>query len=645
MNKKLLLLGASALAAAAAMATAGAASAQTQIYGAGSTLVAPYMRQAEDCYGVPTGLVNQGGYPYLANETVNNVSPFYYSAGTGFNCGTQHVDGSVQLNYNATGSGNGIAGFFGHDPVTYWGDTIVGTSPSPWPSVQYGASDASLNGSDVAHYNCVGGSDCTEGSAGSHTLQHIIGTTSSTVAGTVAGDGGINYANPTGQFGAMIQFPLLVAPVAIAYSGTYKEVADSTGHVTYYKFKIHKPNKDTSGGLLLDMPTVCAIFNGQITNWNDAALKALNGGVSLQDPTDPAGAAGWASTGLPIELVGRSDSSGTTSIFVRALAAQCGTTGVNYTEGGDNYTYNNNYPAAGSKTLFGLNSGSLGPVFVKGAANNGAGDLTVPVAGQFTIAKGNDGVANYVAFRMTPPASTTYTQGRITYIGPDYALPAVLNTGQNTYGINVADIFYNTKTLEPTGPNALKAFGTGTTAYLPPQSNSGGVYENGTVGHLPAATSFGLRSHPEDWALPISTTVSYEGAPAVANSLAAPTTVGAYPIVGTTVGFFYTCYNDSSSPISTDLKAFLTWYTLNTANNRLVMDPTVGLLVKAGLSPLPAAWLKAIDATFLTPTVSAKTNTFGTNSLSLNIRAAGAAAILNNGRSYQGQCASVTPGA
>ena len=55
-----------------------------------------------------------------------------------------------------------------------------------------------------------------------------------------------------------------------------------------------------SGGLRLDQDAYCRIWNGQITNWNDARLKALNGNVSLQDPQDVAdnGVAGWNSTGV-----------------------------------------------------------------------------------------------------------------------------------------------------------------------------------------------------------------------------------------------------------------------------------------------------------------------------------------------------------
>jgi phosphate transport system substrate-binding protein len=59
-------------------------------------------------------------------------------------------------------------------------------------------------------------------------------------------------------------------------------------------------------GLRLDQETLAGIFLGTLTTWNDPALVALNPGIQL-----PA---------LPVSVVHRSDSSGTTSIFTGYLA-------------------------------------------------------------------------------------------------------------------------------------------------------------------------------------------------------------------------------------------------------------------------------------------------------------------------------------
>ena len=62
-----------------------------------------------------------------------------------------------------------------------------------------------------------------------------------------------------------------------------------------------------TGHLKLDGPTISAIYQGQITNWNDSKIAALNPGVSLPN--------------IPIVTVHRSDSSGDTFLFSSFLTA------------------------------------------------------------------------------------------------------------------------------------------------------------------------------------------------------------------------------------------------------------------------------------------------------------------------------------
>lgn len=64
-------------------------------------------------------------------------------------------------------------------------------------------------------------------------------------------------------------------------------------------------NLDGVESLKLDSDTLAAIFLGEITQWNDAKIAALNEGVALPDTA--------------IQVVHRSDSSGTTSIFTGYL--------------------------------------------------------------------------------------------------------------------------------------------------------------------------------------------------------------------------------------------------------------------------------------------------------------------------------------
>ncbi len=82
--------------------------------------------------------------------------------------------------------------------------------------------------------------------------------------------------------GPIVQIPLVQAPVTVVYN-----------------------LPGVPSGLKFDGSTLGKIFSGGITSWNDPAIAALNPGVSLPN--------------LPIAVVHRSDSSGTTAIFTDFL--------------------------------------------------------------------------------------------------------------------------------------------------------------------------------------------------------------------------------------------------------------------------------------------------------------------------------------
>jgi phosphate transport system substrate-binding protein len=511
------------------------------IYGAGSSLVAPYFRQAMDCYGEPTALIFKGTPPTFVSPTLfNYVNPPHSQ-----DCSTTHFKTDRTVHYISTGSGTGIAGIFSHDPTKY-GFVDAGQTQY-FPEVHYGLSDAGLAASDVAIYNNGG------------TEQGVV-----VVAPNVTPGVG-QYGNPKQLYGPMVQFPISVDPVAVAYDPVYKKVfSGDVNNPTTYKFNIHVPRADGSGGLRLDATTYCKIFNGQITNWNDPALKTLNGNKSLEDPSDPTPAGSWS---VPMQIVGRSDSSGTTSIFTRHLANVCASIS------GNNY-------ADGATTL---PSGLFGVNYDKTQVNNAPSGETL---GKFTEANGSDGVAKYVAF-TTNPSSGTLIQGRLGYMGPDFALPAVLSTGANTYGLNTANLKNSLGQFEaPTAAAAQNAFAT----IAPPQSDASGHYDNSQPGD---------RTAPDNWVQPVSKT----------SPLANPTTSGAYPMMGTTNFIGYTCYKNGNQEGT--VSNIVSWY----MGQLIVTDRTNGLLAKAGLAPVSAAWRTAIKETF----------TGNTTGLGLNFAKVGAA--------------------
>ncbi|HEX3943510.1 MAG TPA: substrate-binding domain-containing protein [Rhizomicrobium sp.] len=560
--KHALLVGVCAASAVASLTSANAAA--TTAWGGGSSLIGPYMRQAMDCYGNPQPLIIQSPLQ------LEQIAPFNYTGKKPQDCSTKHINTGATLQYDSAGSGAGIANLYSHDPRSSapkgYGDIDPNTSgEQDMPYVSFGQSDAGLGQSDVNVY--VNGNDNNGPNAACSVPEQGV---------CVVGPGETpnpptTFANPNKTYGALVQFPLSVDPVAFAYDPTYKKVGNNDGSVTSYQFNIKFPHADGSGGLRLDAATYCAIFNGQIKNWNDPALKKLNGNVSLQDPKDS------GSFNVPLQIVGRQDSSGTTSIFTRHLANVCANVA------GNQYS-------DGATTL---------PATLIGGTWDGQ-QVHNEVLGKFTVAQGNPGVAQYVAFRDTPTAGQTLIQGHLGYAGADFVLPAVLVNQQNNYGLNSTDLKNSSgKWQGATGAAALAAFG----SITPPQSDNKGHYDLSNC----SGASARCRAHPYDWAEPVSKT----------SPLANPTAKNGYPVVGTTNLIAYTCYSDPN--VANVMTGFTGWY----SKSFTVQEVPLGLLVANGLSSLPRQWRNAIKESFID----------GKDGLGLNIQASGT-----------GHCSGVTGG-
>lgn len=505
----------------------------TNVYGGGSSLVAPYARQSMDCYGNPTALIFKGTPPVL-----QDIPPFNYTGSPPFDCSTQHVNTNATLNYISTGSGTGINGVYSNDPSLY-GDTDPNQGGNQfYPSVQYGLSDTGLDSTDVGIYN--------NGGTGNH-----IGVTVA-APGQTCNPPSL-YCNPRQYYGPLVQFPVSVDPVAFTYERVYKKVRNADGSVTSYKFNVQFTRGDNSGGLRLDADTYCKIFNGQITDWKDLP-KSLNKNKSLEDPQDPTPSGSWS---VPLQIVGRSDSSGTTSIFTRHLANVCA-------------SLSGNQYADGATTL---PSSLQGPTYDKAQPNQPP--VSGETLGKFTRAAGSDGIAKYVAFTADPGTNDGdfLVQGRMGYVGTDYVLPYVNNTGTNTYGLNSASLKNaQSQFVAPTPASAAVAY----SVIQPPQSDARGNYD-------PNNTAFGLRSNPQDWVQPPSKT----------SPLANPTATGSYPVVGSTNFLGYSCY---STPAKKGvISGWVSWFLTSTVTK----DKTLGILAKAGLASLPGAFQLSENNTFV----------------------------------------------
>jgi ABC-type phosphate transport system substrate-binding protein len=553
-----------AIAASAWMAT-GATAAPGDVYSGGASIIAPYVRQQMDCYGLPTQLITKGTPPTFQSE-----SPFNYLGDGGSlkdpqNCATKHINTTDTVYYVSATSGTGILAQFSHNPDLY--GTISATTTQYLPSIQFAFSETPLASADVGIYN--GGGTETQGSS------NVVVV----APGVTPGAG--QYGNPLQLYGPLVQFPVAVNPVVIAYNAVYEKVYNPStpGTPTTYSFNIKYSR--SSGGLRLNAETYCKILNGQITNWNDPALKALNGNKSLEDPTDPTPAASWS---VPLQIVGRGDSSGATSVLSRNLSAVCPA-----------LITGNNYPT-GASTL---------PTALKGVSYNSTSANYPSVAGEtpgkFTLATLNSGVTQYVAFTAVPNGSNgnydssgatkanAITLGRIGYVGVDSVLPAVLVTNANTYNLNSATLQNSLgQWVAPTEIGALDAF----SVIKPPQSTSTGAYDASN-------TANGLRTNPQDWVQGLAPT----------SALANPTTTGSYPITGTVNFVGYNCY--ASKTQEATVQKYLVYITAADIN----VDPKNGILASAGIAPLPTYWNTALKGTFLS----------NTSGLGLNIEYKGAA--------------------
>jgi len=544
-RNKFALMLTTAIAGASALGAGAASAAATDVFGGGASLPAPYQRGAADCYGVKTDLIERDATGGTA-PVVTTIADFNYTGTAAFDCATSTVNANARIFYSSTGSGRGIAAHVSHDP-SFYGDTNPTTAGVQlFGSVQYNLSETSLSASNVTAYNNGG----TIGSGSTAVVMVAPGATPATG----------QYANPKEKYGNLIQYPFLIAPVTIAYDPVYKKVRQADGSVKEYSFAVRSTFARNSGGLRLDQATYCKIFNGQITNWNDPALTALNG-KTLKDPTDPTPTASWS---VPMQIVGRSDSSGTTSLWTRHLAAACaGVSGNAY--------------ADSTSTL---PAGLQGVVYDKTTANTSVAGTP----GLYVRADGNGGVAKYIDFTALPGVNTgdNVTQGRIGYVGPDFVLPAVLATQANAYNLNTATLQNASgKWIAPTADAAATSFG----SRLPPDSTSKGLYD-------PASLDSRSRTQPADWVEPASKT----------SPLANPTAANGYPIVGTSNVLLYTCY--ASAKQYGALTGYLKWYN----DNAVVTDSNLGILAQSGFAPMPVAWRKAIRDTFLSNTAGLNLN-------------------------------------
>jgi len=611
-----------------------------EIHGMGASSVSNVQVNLQNCLGDDNPLgVNNGTTSNVTLSTFTGANPLTCTGSGASNAGNIYNSTNVFSGlYISTGSGLGreewrlFSDRFDGSANKVWPDPLGTTAfgATHWSNIQYAFSDAAATTSDITAYN----------------------------------------TNAAPNAGAAVQFPLYVFPVAFAYNPVYG--FKGTTELRFNITKAQKINGLAAGGLKLSTQNYCDIWNGVVTNWNDASLLENQGGHSLRSAADDL--TRWNTVGVPIRLIGRADKSGTTDLLTHALKAQCaGKPGNKFTQARESLPYDNtstiniaafrsdtNYvPGNNSNNHAGTTQSIGGLVYDRKGAAHGFCDIGLVTAsdcsafaanqqtpGLFILADGSGGVEEAVRADNTVAPNALLTgvavtgaadvtlNGKFGYISADFV---VASPGRTLHSAALQQdpnsvIVAKTKFLMPATKNASTAFG----SVLPPQTTAAsgkfaGSSDTRTVYKDLTNTGLGTetvsRSNPLHWV-----NVLY---PPSGTTLESPT--AGYPVTGPSNLLTYTCFSSAGkrNAINNMVTALLnaglatatdTQMTLRadgaTAVNPATFTGTsgsaLGILTKLNVATVPKGWAHAIQQTFFKNSAEAKGVTLG--SLNLWIR-------------------------
>jgi ABC-type phosphate transport system substrate-binding protein len=607
------------------------------LHAAGATSIQNVLVRVMNCLGTPYKQGN--GQPGAAGSAVvgslSAKTPGTYAGSPAMTCnnessqvsftgGTSAYEIQPQVadtngaNWGFAGKYVGTGSGFGRKAWYWFGDVFDSGSSSHavagvanpfnsvsgdnrWSRVQFAVSDAPIAQSDLNLYNTAGNA--------------------------------VSFAGPA------IQFPLFVLPVAITYDSEYG--INAANHPMTFNAQFQGNFSGTSvASLRMTAQVYCSIFNGDITNWNDAQIKKLNKNVALFDPSNDT-LARWTKDGAPIRLAGRMDNSGTTDVFTRHLAQVCSQSSIytpvnnsanvnkylNHAEslpysaaanGNIDYTplrSDVNYKPSSPASKFAGTTNTVSGDYFNGTAivnlNPGVTISAAPAgavgSGLYIVTNGGGNLAKLLSLPADYTLNGVKLNGKIGYISADFVQPSIDAPG----GLVAASLTINGSTfVVPTILNALKAFNTagGTLAFNPPQSDSTGAYVAGTadtrVVSLPGSgTGNATRANPIAW-----TDVLYQSG----NTLAQP--AAGYPITGTTQFFGYTCYATAGNrqavaellgTLLGEVRKDASGSAINAMTFNATSAVAAGILDQSNIGIMPKAWQVAINNTFLSSTADA----------------------------------------
>lgn len=500
-----------------------------------------------------------GGGATLPSLTLQQLFAFY----------TANINPAVTFDYQSVGSGAGLRGWASQDRRRF--------SPTlPNTDVHFAVSESALTQAQLDVFNNGGQFSSTGPVNLADENNTCVG-----VPGTGGPDQGENtagcYTNPRVENGPAIQIPLAGTAVTIVFDPVYKRV-NVGGTVQNYGYRNRFPRADGSGGIRLPRAVLCGIFAGQIRQWDDARLTAANDGVPLWPSlADPDGDNPNYNDGRDIVVVHRDDDSGTTSLFTRALRAQCPANAqfgpANLPEG-----FSPRFPGSPAAAIA---AGSLecrgnipttapqsraealdAPNYVFNAAND---NTEFPAAAIYLRARGSEGVTTCVNTAGTPNPGDVKVGGRIGYVSQDFALPFVSQPPFSNFALQTFDVQNRSGNFIAPDLDGL----------------------NAALGVLraPSATT------ADD---PLAWVASPSGA-VTGNRIANPTDPAAYPIAGTTNFLLYTCYGTAAETNAlarrTGTLGFLNWF--------YSTPEAISILGENGFAPLPSAFRTSIQGNFL----------------------------------------------
>ncbi|MBY6243304.1 substrate-binding domain-containing protein [Methylosinus sp. Sm6] len=597
--------GSSLLALSTVLIIAQPAHATDGLFGGGSTLASIAQRQSGDCF------IGVG----IAPNTVSTLCATYTTV-------TTHD--LLEL-YAGAGSGAGLRGYISNDPKQLFrGSVNTGTASQsvqlpadppkfldsarsapfnayPYPRLDFGASDSPLPSNLVS----------TTGTYGTYTYNATpaanwaLGTTTTSVAVTRANTTS-TVAFSTASFGQPIQLPLFEAGVAVAVNlpAVNASTGTFTSGTTTWTIKSQFSTTAAGGRIQLSTAQVCAIFSGLVKKWDSTDtipyLKS-DGTTGVEDfraantwhkdavsPAVPGTGGGTAyfadtatqPTSVPITIVYRSDSSGTSYIFTNYLKTVCP-----LLDPADYYGY---------KSIFGttaLPDNSFQKLidkvtsFVPGTRP--AHSLTL------VGASGSDAVAAAVG-------QSAANYGRIGYLSNDFVAPYNPVTTTRPHAASIQDDFQRWAGVYHPGQSGVTSTTTTVTApqnfiaAIPSSTNLAfAVLTAPTVSSTWVDYNIYAQAFPTLTYLPGSgTSVSITGL----SKLPLAPAAGAYPIVGTAYGYVYSCYGNGRDGVAaatrvTDLVNYLNWYYTDIKSQSIVTTN--------GFNPLPAAWTTPIRNAYL----------------------------------------------